>query len=79
MFKETADNQISMPEDDPDSVDRFLQWAYGRASRLSDPKDSKDSKAQDLRYLELIRLYKLADKLQVNPLKNDLIRALSAI
>jgi hypothetical protein len=69
-FKETDDHHISMSEDDPDTVNRFLQWIYTRSYHLSEAQGAESN------YVDLIRLYKLADKLCVDPLKNELLQVL---
>jgi|SRR2546423_3123718 len=72
-FKETADQTVSLPDDDAETVDRFTQWMYTATYSLA----SFDSlgEAQD-GYLQLAQLYVFADKIQVYPLKNEIVQKL---
>ncbi|WEW60202.1 hypothetical protein PRK78_005687 [Emydomyces testavorans] len=69
-FKEAAENAISLPEDNPDTFERFLQWLYSGSFSLSGIATDEEV---DERYLQLSELYVLADKLEVPHLKNDVI------
>ncbi|EEP81268.1 conserved hypothetical protein [Uncinocarpus reesii 1704] len=69
-FKEAAENAVSLPEDDPDTFERFLQWLYSGRYILSGIGSDEEV---DERYLQLAQLYTLADKLEVPPLKHEII------
>ncbi|KAI1959819.1 hypothetical protein LOZ58_004184 [Ophidiomyces ophidiicola] len=72
-FKEAGENAISLPEDDPDTFERFLQWLYSGIYELSGLKTDEEV---DERYFQLAQLYTLADKLEVPRLKHDIINEL---
>jgi hypothetical protein len=67
-FLEAAEQQILLPEDDADTVNRFVQWIYFKSYGLS--------KDHDELFMQLARLYLFANKVLAYPLKNDVIRAL---
>ena len=72
-FKEATEERVTLLEDDADTVDRFVQWLYTKSYQLS------SSERSDEHYLQLARLYVLADKLQVCTLKDEIIRELFQI
>jgi hypothetical protein len=67
-FREATEERITLLEDDVDTVDRFVQWLYTKSYQLPSSEGSKQH------YLQLARLYVLADKLQVRALKDEIIR-----
>ena len=69
-FKEATARTVSLPEDDIESFERFVQWLYSGVYALS---VFKTREMADKRYLQLAELYILADKFQVPKLKNDII------
>lgn len=64
-LKETALQQISLPKDDPEVVEIFLQWLYGGSSALCEKT-----------FMQLARLYEFANRLFISELKNSIIRTL---
>ncbi|EER25635.1 hypothetical protein D8B26_000046 [Coccidioides posadasii str. Silveira] len=69
-FKEAAEHAITLPEDDPDTFERFLQWVYSGTYVLSGIGSDEEV---DERYMQLAQLYVLADKLEVPALKHNII------
>lgn len=67
-FVEATKQQILLPEDDADTVHRFVQWIYFKSYGL--PKDHAEQ------FMQLARLYVFANKVLACLLKNDIIRAL---
>ncbi|KAI4224427.1 MAG: hypothetical protein LQ349_007245 [Xanthoria aureola] len=71
-FKESA-GSMELREDDPEAFDRFLQWLYRRDFTISPIGDKQCTSS---RYQELVRVYILADKLDVPLLKNRVMVSL---
>jgi hypothetical protein len=67
-FPEATKQQILLPEDDADTVHRFVQWVYFGSYGL--PKDHAEQ------FMQLARSYVFANKVLACLLKNDIIRAL---
>jgi hypothetical protein len=67
-FREATEQQILLPEDDADTVNRFVQWIYFKSYGLS--------KDHDELFMQLARLYLFANKVLAYLLKNDIIRTL---
>ncbi|MCJ1365703.1 hypothetical protein MMC16_004828 [Acarospora aff. strigata] len=66
-FKEAAAGKVELPEDRPELFDHFVQWIY--------TQDLKQviAEATPSRWTTLFKLYVLADKLQVETLKNAIM------
>lgn len=69
-FKEASENAVTLPEDDPDTFERFLQWVYSGTYVLSGIGTDDEV---DERYIQLVQLYTLADKLEVPALKKSVV------
>ena len=68
-FKESSERCMSLPEDDPDAVERMMQWLYSGTLDLA-PVTTESS---DECYWQLARLNTLADKYNIIPLKNRIV------
>lgn len=62
---ETVTQQIRLPQDDPETVELFVQWLYGTNPSLSDFTDRT--------FMQLGRLYEFANRLFIRELKNYII------
>ena len=69
-FKEALEQSTNLPEDDIDTIERFLSWLYTRKFGLQEGETHSD---WEVRYLQLAKLYVLADKLGVSALKNYIV------
>lgn len=69
-FKESQDKTMKLPEEDMIGFDRFLRWVYlGRYPLTNIEADG----TAEVRIMELARLYVLADRFDVVPLKHHVI------
>jgi hypothetical protein len=71
-FKESAEGKVILPEDDPDTFERFLQWIYTKAYNVPPLAYSSSEKIckQSWHY---VRLYVFAEKTHVESLKDHTI------
>jgi len=69
-FTETEDQSMTLPEDDVETVARFVQWLYGQDYELAPNTDVPNTAK---RYMQLAELYVLADKYDVIGLHNQII------
>lgn len=69
-FAETEDQSMTLPEDDIETVTRFVQWLYGQDYELAPTTDASNTKKC---YEQLARLYVFADKYGVDLLHNEII------
>jgi len=67
-FKEGKEQRILLPEDEPETVQSFVQWLYYQSYTLAE--DSTQ------RFLQLAKLYIFADKILLSRLKDDVITVL---
>lgn len=75
-FEETAQKSMKLPEDDPETIDRVVQWIYFKIYPFERKTARKrDSKAHSA-LMQLARLYVAADKYGIIALKNDVISQL---
>lgn len=74
-FKEADESKVVLPEDDPEVFEQFLQWIYTKAYNLS-PLANASSENVCKQSWQYIRLYVFADKTQVEPLKDHILRHL---
>ncbi len=65
-FSEAAERSMHLEEDDVNIFERFVAWLYTKRYDLS-------CMGKDQRYMELAKLYVLADKYDVSRLKNGII------
>ena len=77
-FKEAAEGDISLPEDDPETFERFLQYLYTKSYNLSSYATDKLEACQRQTW-EYVKLYVFAEKAQVEPLQHHIIRGLFAL
>lgn len=77
-FKEGVECKVTLPEDDPDVFEQFLQWIYTKAYNISPITDTspKNLCKQSWQY---VRLYVFAEKTQVNSLKDHILEQLYAL
>ncbi|KAL8981755.1 MAG: hypothetical protein Q9205_003551 [Flavoplaca limonia] len=61
---------MELAEDNVEAVERYVQWLYSRDFKISPVGNTQCTNA---RYLELIRLYVLADKFNIPLLKNHIM------
>ncbi len=71
-FLEAAERSMSLEDDDVATFERFVSWLYTRRYELS-------AIGKDERYMELAKLYVLADKYNVSRLKKEIIDQLFEI
>ena len=74
--RESDEHRMALPEDDPETVERFMQWLYFNSLGLT---KGVCSDTWDKRYWQLARLNTLADKFDVRLLKNAIIDELFAL
>ena len=74
--RESSERCMALPEDDPETVERFMQWLYFRSLGLT---KGVSVETWDERYWQLARLNTLADKFNVGLLKNAIIDELFAL
>ena len=74
--QESIEHRMALPEDDPETVERLMQWLYFKSLGLTKAINSESS---DERYWQLARLNTLADKFDVRLLKNSIIDELFAL
>ncbi|KAG7005939.1 hypothetical protein G7Y79_00017g043210 [Physcia stellaris] len=79
QFEETAQKSMKLPEDDPETIDRMIQWIYFKTY----PYDRKAAREghQDAQSAlwQLAYLYVAADKYGIIALKNDIMHLLYGI
>ena len=73
-FKESAERQMILPEDDAELFNLMIEWLYSRPYDISPPTGDKDIDCA--RFLQPTRLYVLADKYAVTKLKNHIAEIL---
>ena len=74
--RESSEHCMALPEDDPETVERFMQWLYFNSLGLT---KGVYSDTWGKRYWQLARLNTLADKFDVGLLKNSIIDELFAL
>ncbi len=68
--QESIEHRMDLPEEDPETVERLVQWLYFKSLGLTKAVCSETSAE---RYWQLARLNTLADKFDVGLLKNSII------
>lgn len=74
-FMEGNGEPLSLPEDDPDTFERFLQYVYISSYNLS-TYATDNLKACQRQAWEYVRLFVFAEKAQVEPLKRQIVKSL---
>ena len=74
--RESSEHRMALPEDDPETVDCFMQWLYFASLGLT---EGVCSETWDKCYWQLARLNTLADKFDVGLLKDPIIDELFAL
>ena len=74
-YQESSERCMALPEDDPETVERLMQWLYFKSLGLVKAVCSVTSNE---RYWQLARLNTLADKFDVGLLKNSIVDKLFA-
>ncbi|KAK0515911.1 hypothetical protein JMJ35_001945 [Cladonia borealis] len=74
--RESSERCMALPEDDPETVERFMQWLYFKSIGLT---KGVSPETWDECSLQLARLNTLADKFDVGLLKNSIIDELFAL
>ena len=69
-YQESDEGCMALPEEDPETVERLMHWLYFRSLGLIKAVCSKTSNE---RFWQLARLSTLADKFNVEHLKNSII------
>lgn len=69
-FTETENQSMNLPEDDVETVARFVKWLYGQDYELAPNTDAPNTAKC---YMQLAKLYVFADKYNVNRLHNQII------
>ena len=76
-FKETSTKSMKLPEDDPATIDRLVQWIYfGSYPVASDAKTKSPNQMKELLDASLMQfatLYVTADKYGITELKNHVL------
>lgn len=70
-YKETTDQSMNLPEDSPNTVERFVQWLYRRDWELA--SHTIDNESTGRCYMQLAELYVFSDKYDVAGLHNRII------
>ena len=73
-FKESAERQMSLPEDDAELFNLMVEWLYSRHYDMSPP--TGDRYIDCARFMQPTRLYVLADKYAITKLKNHIAEIL---
>ena len=68
--RESSERCMALPEDDPETVERFMQWLYSKSLGLT---KGVSLETWDERHWQLVRLNTFADKFDVDLLKNSII------
>ena len=68
--RESSEHRMALPEDDPGTVERFMQWLYLRSLSLT---EAVCSDTWHEHYWQLAKLHTLADKFDIVLLKNSII------
>lgn len=69
-FKETTDGFVKLPEDEPDTIDRFLGWLYWEDYDIKQlVKDETDTEC----WSAIIDDHVFADKVQVEAFQNHIV------
>ena len=74
--RESSEHRMALPEDDPETVEHFMQWLYYNSLGLT---KGVCSETWNERYWQLARLNTFADKFDVGLLKNSIIDELFAL
>ena len=73
-FRENNDQLVKLPEDDPDTFEAFLAYAYSDEFTGLDLRDLEDNNTARLKALDdLVTLYVFADKIGAQELKRCMI------
>ena len=75
-YQESSERCMALPDEDPETVERLLQWLYSKSFGLTKAVSLETS---DERYLQLARLNTLADKFDVRLLNNAIIDDIFAL
>lgn len=75
-YQESSERCMALPDEDPEIVERLMQWLYFKSLSLTKAVCSKTSTE---RYFQLAKLNTLADKFDVGLLKNLIIDEIFAI
>lgn len=70
-FREGREQTITLPEDDPDIFDLFVQWLYTKNYEIQ----GSDGRLDQTFYTEAVQLYCLADKYDVSTLRSHIHQA----
>ena len=73
--RESSERCMALPEDDPEAVERFMQWFYFKSLDLT---KGVCLKTWNERHWQLARLNTLADKFDIGLLKNSIVDELFA-
>ena len=75
VYQESSERCMALLDEDPETVERLLQWLYSKSFGLTKAVSLETSNE---RYWQLARLNTLADKFDVGLLKNSIIDKLFA-
>ena len=72
-FLEKSKKSMNLPEDDPEAIDRLIQWIYVKHFRFHKYAIGKSNNYGSVPLMQLATLYVVADKYGVLGLKNEVI------
>jgi BTB/POZ domain len=74
LFKEALNDEIYLPEQDPEAFDIFLEWLYTRLIRFfPHPLNEQDIAENNAWWILVTQMYVLAQYLQITSFGNDVI------
>ena len=72
-FLEKSKNSMSLPEDDPETIDRLIQWVYSKHFRFLKWTTGRSNHYGSVPLMQLATLYVAADKYRIVGLKDKVI------
>ena len=72
-LKEASCQDVNLPGDDIESVERMIQWLYSKQYELAKWSSGDIKITANTRYWQLAKLNTLADKYNIIGLKNDIV------
>lgn len=76
QFEETAQKLMKLPEDDPGTIDRMIQWIYFKTFSFDQKAATKKCQKAQFAFKQLASLYVAADRFGITALKNEVVNQL---